>query len=128
MNKQDGWMDGWMDGQIDEWIIVIESWGIKSWMDKTLKIIFNVYSDLDVSKWWIKQGTFNHDVFIWAGGITSDNKQDNKESRDLVAGVVTPIDLLNFITDTGNKENHLQQKNYLKLNSEVVEIPCAKWF
>lgn len=44
-------------------------------------------------------------------GITSDNKQDNKESRDLVAGVVTPIDLLNFITDTGNKESHLQQKN-----------------
>jgi len=48
-------------------------------------------------------------VFIWTGGITSDVKQDNKESRDLVVGVVTPIDLLNFITDTGNKENHLQQ-------------------
>lgn len=42
-------------------------------------------------------------------GITSDIKQDNKDSRDLVIGVVTPIDLLNFITDTRNKENHLQQ-------------------
>jgi len=48
-------------------------------------------------------------VFIWTGGITSDIKQDNKEGRDLVVGVATPIDLLNFITDTGNKEKHLQQ-------------------
>jgi hypothetical protein len=48
-------------------------------------------------------------VFVWTGGITSDIKQEKKESRDLVVGVVTPINLLNFITDTGNKESHLQQ-------------------
>lgn len=48
-------------------------------------------------------------MFIWTGGVTSDIKQDNEESRDLVVGVVTPIDLLNFIKDTGNKENHLQK-------------------
>lgn len=41
----------------------------------------------------------------------------------MVVGVVTPIDLLNFITDTENKEKHLAQKN-----SEVVEIPIAKYF
>ncbi|GFG40107.1 hypothetical protein Cfor_09358 [Coptotermes formosanus] len=56
-------------------------------------------------------------------GILSCTKQDNKESRDVVVGVVTPIDLLNFITDTENKEKHLAQKN-----SEVVEIPIAKYF
>jgi hypothetical protein len=48
-------------------------------------------------------------VFIRTGGITSDIKKDNKASRDLVVGVVTPIDLLNFITDTGNKEKNSQQ-------------------
>lgn len=56
-------------------------------------------------------------------GIGSCAKQDNKESRDVVVGVVTPIDLLNFITDTENKEKHFAQKN-----SEVVEIPIAKYF
>lgn len=66
-------------------------------------------------------------MFIWTGGDTLNAKEDKKESRDVVIGVVTPIDLLNYITDTEEKENHLEYKNSLKLKSELKENCSAKF-
>jgi hypothetical protein len=48
----------------------------------------------------------------------SDTNQDAMESRDIIIGVVTPIDLLNYITNTENGERNMAYQSGSMHNSE----------
>jgi hypothetical protein len=43
--------------------------------------------------------------------MISDPNQEAVESPDTIIGIVTPIDLLNYITNTENKERKMAYQN-----------------
>ena len=43
--------------------------------------------------------------------IISDTNKDAVESRDIIIGIVTPIDLLNYITNTEHGQQEIPYRN-----------------
>jgi hypothetical protein len=43
--------------------------------------------------------------------MISDTNQHAVKNRDIITGIVTPIDLLNYITDTENRERRMASQN-----------------
>lgn len=53
----------------------------------------------------------DYDFYISIGKMISDTNQHAVKNRDIITGIVTPIDLLNYITDTENRERRMASQN-----------------
>jgi hypothetical protein len=60
----------------------------------------------------------NYDLCISTGEMISGTNREAVESRDVIIGIVTPIDLLNYITDTKNRERKMAYQNGTAHSSE----------